>query len=74
VEVLHGLARANVKEWANGPHVLLEDAEIQHEVYTKMKKYVHASCLKKTPGHKTKEMNIHLWKQYSKQYYNKEDW
>ena len=54
-----------VKEWATGPHALLEDAEIQHEIYTEMKKYMHASSLKRTPGHKTKETDIHLWKQYS---------
>ncbi len=36
-----------------------------------MKKYMHASGLRKTPGHKTKETDIHLWKQYSKEYLNK---
>ncbi len=36
-----------------------------------MKKYMHASGLNKTPGHKTKEPDIHLWKQYSKEYLNK---
>ncbi len=36
-----------------------------------MKKYMHASGLKKTPGHKTKETDIHLWKQYSNEYQNK---
>ncbi len=49
-----------VQEWATGPHALLEDAEIQHEIYTEMKKYMHASGLKKTPGHKTKETDMHL--------------
>ncbi len=27
-----------IKEWVTGPHALLEDAEIQHEIYTEMKK------------------------------------
>jgi hypothetical protein len=30
----------------------------------------HASGLKKTPSHKPKETDIHLWKQYSKEYRN----
>ncbi len=60
-----------VKEWATGQHALLEDAEINHEIYTEMKKYMHASGLKKTPGHKTKETDMYLWKQYSKEYQHK---
>ena len=36
-----------------------------------MKLFMHASGLKKTPGHRAKETDIHLWKQYSKEYYNK---
>ena len=45
---------------------LLDDAVIEHEIYTEMKLFMHASGLKKTPGHKAKETDIHLWKQYSK--------
>ena len=36
-----------------------------------MKLLLHASGLKKTPGHRAKETDIHLWKQHSKEYYNK---
>ena len=36
-----------------------------------MKLFMHASGVKKTPGHKQKDTDIHLWKQYSKEYYNK---
>ncbi len=36
-----------------------------------MKKYMHASGLKKTPRHKPKKTDTHLWKQYSKEYLNK---
>ena len=32
-----------IKEWATGPHSLLEDAEIEHEIYTEMKKYMRAA-------------------------------
>ncbi len=54
----------------------MEDTKIQHEIYTEMKKFMHASGLKKTPGHKPKETDIHLWKQYSKAYRNNRtgDW
>ncbi len=45
--------------------------QIRHEIYTKVKKYMHASGLKKTPGNKTKETDKHLWKQCSKEYQNK---
>ena len=58
-----------VKEWTTGPQAKLEDREIDHQIYTEMKNYMHASGLNKTPGHK--EPDIHLWKQYSKEYYNK---
>ena len=60
-----------IKEWPTGQHALLEDAEIEHEIYTKMKRIMHASNLKKSPRHKAKETDIHLWKQYSKEYHNK---
>ncbi len=43
---------------------MLEDEEIRHEIYTEMKKFMHASGLKKTPGHKPNETDIHLWKHY----------
>ena len=57
-------------------HALLEDAEIQHQIYTEMKKFMHASVLKKTARHKAKDTYIHFWKQYSKEYHNKrtEEW
>jgi hypothetical protein len=49
---------------------VLEDAEIQHEIYPEMKKFMHPSGLKKTPGNKLKATDIHIWKQYSKAYSN----
>ena len=65
-----------IKQWVTGAEAVLEDEEIRHEIYTEMKKFMHASGLKKTPGHKPKETNIHLWKQYSKAYRNNRtrDW
>ena len=58
-----------IKQWVNGEDAVLEEAEIQHEIYTEIKKFMHASGLKKkTPGRKPKETDIHLWKQYSKAY------
>jgi hypothetical protein len=41
-----------VKEWATGEDAVLEDAEIEHEIYSEDKKIKHASGLKKTPCHK----------------------
>jgi hypothetical protein len=54
----------------------LEETEIQHEIYSEMKKFMHASGLKKTPSHKPKETDNHFWKQYSKAYRNNKtgDW
>ena len=60
-----------VKVRTIGPHAKLEDKQIEHEIYTKMKLFMQASGLKKTPRHRQKDTDIHLWKQYSKEYYNK---
>ena len=60
-----------IKAWTIGLHAKLEDKVIDHEIYTEMKHFMHASCLKKTPRHRAKETDIRLWKQYSKEYYNK---
>ncbi len=46
---------ATYRVMATGLHALLEDAEIEYEIYSKMKKYMHESGLKKTIGHKAKE-------------------
>ena len=62
-----------VKQWTTGPQAKLEDREIEHQIYNEMKNYMHASGLKKTPGHKQKDTYIHLWKQYTKEYYNTRD-
>ncbi len=60
----------------SGPPEKMEEAKIQHDIYTEMKKLMHASGLKKTTGHKPKDTDIHLWKQYSKAYHNNKtcDW
>ena len=60
-----------IKQWTIGPDAKLEDKVIEHEIYTGMKLFMHASGLKKTPRHKQKDTDIDLWKQYSKEYYNK---
>jgi hypothetical protein len=41
-----------IKQWVTGGDAVLEETEIQHEIYTEMKKFMHASGLKKTLGHK----------------------
>ena len=60
-----------IKEWTTCPTATKEAKVIEHEIYTEMKLFMHASGLKKTPGHKQKDTDIHIWKQYSKEYYNK---
>ena len=52
-----------VKQWTTGSKAKLEPNEIEHQIYTEMKNYMHASGLKKTPGHRPKDTDIHLWKQ-----------
>ena len=49
----------------------MEVKVIEHEIYTEMKLFMHASGLKKIRGHKLKDTDIHLCKQYSKDYCNK---
>ena len=60
-----------IKQWTIGPNAKLEEKVIEHKIYTKMKLFMHASGLSKTPGHRQKDTDIHLWEQYSKEYYNK---
>ena len=62
-----------VKQWTTGSQAKLEPKEIEYQIYTEMKNYMHASGLKKTPGHRPKDTDIHLWKQCTKEYYNKTD-
>ena len=38
-----------IKAWTIGPHAKMEDKEIEHEIYSEMKLFMHASGLKKTP-------------------------
>ena len=45
------LTYRTIKEWTTGPTATLEAKVIEHEIYTEMKLFMHASGLKKTPGH-----------------------
>ena len=49
-----------IKQWTTGPTATKEAKVIDHEIYTEMKLYMHASCLEKTPGHLAKPTDIHL--------------
>ena len=53
-----------------------EPAEINHEIYTLMKKFMQQICLMKTPGQKELPTDIGLWKQHSTEYYSlkTEEW
>ncbi len=41
-----------VMRWKIGPDSLLEPAQIDHEIYTLMKRFMQQSRLMKAPGHK----------------------
>ena len=57
--------------WDTGPESTLERAEIDNQILQRMTKFMTDSLLFKTPGHKPKSTDIHLWKLYSKEYYSK---
>jgi hypothetical protein len=69
-----------IQEFSRGKaktfQAILEEVKIQNEIYTEMRKFIRISSLKKTPGHKPKDMDIHLWKLYPKAYCNNKtgDW
>jgi hypothetical protein len=56
--------------WVTGPDTVLEDADINNQITQRMKKFMEASRLFKTPGHRPKPTDIGRWKQYSQPYLN----
>ena len=58
-----------VRDWSTGEDSLLEDAEIEHEIYALMKKLMQSPLIE-APGHRENETDIALWKQYCIAYYN----
>ena len=65
-----------VKRWSTSADSVKEPADINHEIYTPMKKFMQQSRLMKAPGHKELPTDIGLWKQYRVEYFNwrTDDW
>jgi hypothetical protein len=64
---------ARVRRTGNMGHLArgtFERAEIDHQILQRMTKFMTNSRLFKTPGHKPKKTDIHLWKLSSEEYYN----
>jgi hypothetical protein len=49
-------------QWQTGSDSVLEPAQIDHAIYTLMKKFVQQNRLMKAPGHKQNATNVGLWK------------
>ncbi len=56
--------------WKTAPDSILEPAQIDHEIYTLMKKLMQQSRLMKALGHKQLETDVGLWKLHCAKYYN----
>ncbi len=63
------LQYAEGMRWKTCPDSLLEPAQINHEMYTLMKKCMQQSCLMKAPGHEELPTDVGLWKQQRAEYY-----
>ncbi len=51
-----------VMRWKTGSDSVLEPAQIDHEIYTLMKKFMQQSRLMKAPEHKQNAADVGLWK------------
>jgi hypothetical protein len=57
--------------WTTGEEATLERADIENQILQSMAKFMTDSQFLKSPGHKPKKTDIHLWKLHSKEYYSK---
>ncbi len=64
------LEYTEVMRWKAGPDSVLEPAQIDHAIYTLMKKSMQQSRLMKAPGHKQLDTDVGLWKLQHTEYYN----
>jgi hypothetical protein len=58
------------KRWKTCSDSVLEPAQIDHETYTLMRKFMQQSRLMKAPGHKQLDTDVGLWKLRRAEYYN----
>ncbi len=54
------LQYTEVMRWETGSYSVLEPAQIDHAIYTLMKKFMQQSCLMKAPGHKQLDTDVGL--------------
>ena len=59
-----------VKRWSTGADSILEPAQVNHEIYTFMKKFMQQSRLMKAQRHKELPTDVGLWKQQRAEYLN----
>jgi hypothetical protein len=57
-----------VKPWVTGKPAVLPEKDIQHELFEEAREFMHLSGLKKLPGHKGLDTDLHLWKKASARY------
>ena len=53
-----------MKRWVTGEEAEMEEEDIEDEMFTLARDFMSASLLRKLPGHKSKETDHYLWKQY----------
>ena len=59
----HGRADyVNIKSWVTGESAELEEEDIEREMFELAREFMHASKLRKTPGHKSLATDFALWK------------
>ena len=53
-----------MKRWVTGEEAEMEEEDIENEMFGLARDYMSASLLRKLPGHKSKETDYHLWKEF----------
>jgi hypothetical protein len=51
-----------VKRWVTGERAVLPEDDIERELFEEARELMHLSGLKKLPGHKGPDTDLHLWK------------
>jgi hypothetical protein len=54
-----------VKRWVIRERAVLPEDDIEHELFEEARELMHLSGLKKLPGHKGLDTDLHLWKKAS---------
>ncbi len=51
-----------IKEWVTGEKAVMDDEDIEHEMFNAARDYMSASLLRKVPNHFSKPTDYYLWK------------